>query len=130
MELGLAAVYEQQDPRLLAEVFVQACHRSFEGFSITQTERDPDEIDLRYDNELRQAVRRKVLEGGEVHVPPSVDLVDSAEFMDRVSQIVGACIDNPFVGAPYGLRLPEIERFAQRLDSAGEPSGLRPRDAA
>ncbi|MDN8617233.1 Fic family protein [Variovorax ginsengisoli] len=130
MELGLAAVYEQQDPRILAEVFVQACHRSFEGFSITQIERDPDEIDLRYDNELRQAVRRRVLEGGEVNVPSSVDLVDSAEFMDRVTQIVGACIDNPFVGAPYGLRLPDIERFAQRQDSAGERPGMSPREAA
>lgn len=130
MELGLAAVYEQQDPRILAEVFVQACHRSFEGFSITQIERDPDEIDLRYDNELRQAVRRRVLEGGEVNVPSSVDLVDSAEFMERVTQIVGACIDNPFVGAPYGLRLPDIERFAQRQDSAGERPGMSPREAA
>jgi hypothetical protein len=117
MELGLASVYEQQDPRILAEVYVQACHRSFESFSITQTERDPDEIDLRYDNELRQAVRRMVLEGGDVQVPPSVDQVDSSEYMDRVSQIVSACINNPFVGAPYGLRLPDIERFTQRSDS-------------
>ncbi|CAN7778767.1 Fic family protein [Variovorax sp. LjRoot290] len=128
MELGLAAVYEQQDPRILAEVYVQACHRSFESFSITQSERDPHEIDLRYDSELRQAVRERILEGAEVNVPSSVDPADSAEFVDRVAQIVSACIDNPFVGAPYGLRLPDIERFSQRADSGVEHSGrgMRP----
>jgi hypothetical protein len=130
MELGLAAVYEQQDPRILAEVFVQACHRSFESFTITQAERDPDEIDLRYDNELRKAVRQMVLEGGDVLVPKSVASEDSPEFVDRVTQIVGACIDNPFVGASYGLRLPDIERFAQRSGAGADQLGTSVRQAA
>ncbi|CAN7783927.1 Fic family protein [Variovorax sp. LjRoot175] len=129
MELGLAAVYEQQDPRILAEVYVQACHRSFESFSITQSARDPHEIDLRYDSELRQAVRGRILEGGEVNVPSSVDRADSAEFIERVTQIVGACIDNPFVGAPYGLRLLDIDRFTQRADSGVEQPGEGSRHA-
>lgn len=123
MELGLAAVYEQQDPRILAEVYVHACHRSFESFSITQSERDPDGIDLRYDNELRLAVRHRVLEGGDVNAPASIDLADSAEFIDRVTQIVNACIQNPFVGAAYGLRDADIERFAQRPESEVEQAG-------
>jgi Fic family protein len=121
MELGLAAVYEQQDPRILAEVYVQACHRSFESFSITQAERDPHEMDLRYDNELRQAVRARVLDGGDVQVPSSVDQADSDEFIERTMQIVAACVDNPFVGAPYGLRLLDIERFAQRENTGALP---------
>lgn len=123
MEIGLAAVYEQRDPRMLAEVFVQACHRSFESFTITQAARDPDEIDLRYDNELRQAIRDVVLEGNTaVQVPPGVEAADEAEFVNRATQILRACVDNPFVGAAYGLRLPDIQRFAERCESEGEPS--------
>jgi len=118
LEVGLAAVYEQRDPRILAEVFVQACHRSFESFTITQAARDPDEIDLRYDNEVRQAVRQRVLEGGEVTAPPSVDPMYAAQFVDRVIGIADACVDNPYVGASYGLKLPDIERFAERENVA------------
>lgn len=130
MEIGLAAVYEQRDPRILAEVYVQACHRSFESFTITRAARDPDEIDLRYDNQLRQVIRSVVLEHGEISAPSSVDPSDSAGFMDRVTEIVGACLGNPFVGAAYGLRLPDIERFAQRTDSRLEQSGNSPRQPA
>lgn len=119
MEVGLAAVYEQRDPRILAEVYVQACHRSFESFTITQASRDPDEIDLRYDSELRLVIREVVLQGGPVQAPSSVEAADTAEFVDRVTQILGACVDNPFVGAAYGLRLPEIELFAERWEAEG-----------
>ncbi|TAL65758.1 MAG: hypothetical protein EPN79_11300 [Burkholderiaceae bacterium] len=116
MEIGFSAVYEQGEPRLLAEVFVQACCRSFESFSITQTETDPDEIDLRYSNELRLAVRRRVLEGGDIQLPSTVSLTDSMEFMTRVDQIVNACAENPFIGASHGLRLHDIEAFVQRRE--------------
>ena len=114
MEVGLAAVYEQKDTRLLAEVYVQACHRSFESFTITQAYRDPDEIDLRYDNQLRLSVRKRVLEGGEVTIPAGVELADATPFIERVHQVVDACLENPFVGAPFGLRLPDIERYSER----------------
>lgn len=120
MEIGLAAVYEQRDPRILAEVYVQACHRSFESFTITRAARDPDEIDLRYDNQLRQVIRSVVLENGAITSPSSVDPSDAPGFIDRVTEILGACVGNPFVGAAYGLRLPDIERFAaaREADSA------------
>ncbi|WP_158101026.1 Fic family protein [Variovorax sp. JS1663] len=114
MEFGLAAVYEQRDPRILTEVYVQACHRSFESFTITQAARDPDEIDLRYDNELRQVVRAAVLDSIAITAPASVEGADSTAFVDRVTEILGACLGNPFVGAAYGLRLPDIQRFAER----------------
>lgn len=119
MEVGLAAIYEQKDTMLLAEVHVQACHRSFESFAITRTYRDPDEIDLRYDSQLRQSVRKRVLEGGEVAVPEGVELVDATPFIERVHQVVGACLENPFVGAPFGLRLPDIERYSERMHVPG-----------
>ena len=118
MEVGLAAVYEQQDTKLLSEVYVQACHRSFESFEITRTHRDPDDIDLRYDNQLRLSVRKRVLEGGEVTMPAGVDLADATPFIERVHQVVDACLENPFVGAPFGLRLPDIERYSERQQAS------------
>lgn len=128
MEVGIAAVYEQQDTQLLSQVYVEACLRSFESFSITQTYRDPDEMDLRYDALLRQTVRKRVLEGGEVAVPDGVDLADANPFIERVHQVVSACLENPFVGAPFGLRHQDIERFADAERAGGPDPDEEPRD--
>ncbi|MDF2461943.1 MAG: cell filamentation protein Fic [Ramlibacter sp.] len=78
---GLVAVYEQTSPALLAEVFFDGYMRSTEEFeSIRVRPLDgPNEIALRYRNEIRAVVQTVVHEGHGA-VPETVDPADQARF--------------------------------------------------
>lgn len=80
---GLIAVYELNEPSLLAEVFHDGYMRSIERFQIMRQSKEPDEIVLKYNQEIRQAVRARVLDG-EYLVPASVDPSEAAVFQQRV----------------------------------------------
>lgn len=121
-QLAVLAVYEKKETRLLAELFTAACTRSFENFTLTRMEAEPETLDLRYPSELRFAVR-SVIESDALPVPETVLGEDAAEFENRVNQVVASIVNNPFVGAAFGVRMPTVERYLQRARERDE--GLR-----
>jgi hypothetical protein len=43
---------------------------------------------------------------------------DRSDFADRVEKIVACIVDNPFVGAAFGIRMPAVGNFIERNASA------------
>lgn len=84
---GLVAVYELNEVGLLSEVFVDGYLRSIERFNIMKSEREPDEVRLKYSAEIRQAVQSQIYEG-EDFVPAAVEGHDIASFLDHVEKEV------------------------------------------
>lgn len=80
-EDGLVAVYEQNSPALLAEVFYEGYMRSTEEFEAIRVRPldGPNDIALRYRNEIRAVVRTVVHEGLGA-MPETIDPADQARF--------------------------------------------------
>lgn len=78
---GLVAVYEQNSPALLAEVFYEGYMKSSEEFDAVCVRPldGPNDIALRYRNEIRRVVASVVHEGVGA-LPDTVDAVDQERF--------------------------------------------------
>lgn len=111
---GLISVYEFNDPALLSEVFTEGYLRSTERFALMRRSKEPDQLVSDYRDEIRQAVRDRVLRDVAA-VPPSVKAEDCAAFSIHVDEQLSALLDNPVAGARFGLRMHELEAFRDRM---------------
>jgi len=101
---AIIAVYEHNDPILLAEVFVDCFLRSTERFSLLHRMKNPDPVAAKYRQEIKASIRARVLENVEV-VSPNVAGEDVADFLAYVDVELDALMKNEMLGVRYGLSL-------------------------
>lgn len=135
---GLISVYEFNDPTLLAEVFTEGYLRSTERFALMRRSKEPDQLASDYRDEIRQAVRSRVLHDVAT-VPIGVKPEDITPFTIYVDDQLSVLLDNPIAGARFGLRTIDLDAFRDRVaanadeadldedDDAGEPEFERMR---
>jgi Fic family protein len=124
---GTLAIYELRDVSLLRDVFVWAYERSCQQFRVLRhAVGEPDPIRLNYRLQLREVVRRIVLElqwpdanallalADAQNVPPA----DRTAFANEASQDLTGL--RPEVLARYALRLSDFERWRDTVASKRE----------
>lgn len=115
---AIIGIYEHNDPLLLDEVFVDCFLRSAERFSLLQRQKNPDPIATKYRQEVKAAIRTRVLDRVE-DTPHSVMLDDLAEFADYIERELGALRQNEMLGIRYGLTTDIVRGWQADLDRAG-----------
>lgn len=126
---GMLAVYEYNDPLLIAEVFTEGYLRSSERFALMRREGRPDQIACDYRNELRQVVRAMILEDRDI-VPPNVPQEQVPRFLEYAGTQLSALRENPHGAARFGLSPADVEAFEERsqpLHGASDTAIVRER---
>ena len=121
------AIYEHNDPALMAEVFVHSFMRAAERFSDMQRQREPDPISAMYRPEIRDTIRARILHDEE-YISPNISLDNAADFLAYVDTELGQMCLNSMLGVRYGLTAIAVEAWAvQRASEADEKVHARER---
>ena len=107
------AIYEQNDPILLSDLFVESFMHSAERFRMLQEHKNPDPIAAKYRRQIKICIRAQVLEQTEM-LPPDVDIADIPEFQDYIKAELLALSQNDVLGVRYELPTHVVQAWHER----------------
>lgn len=107
---AVIAVYEHNDTLLLADVFKDCFMRSAERFTLLQKQTNPDPISARYRQEIKTAIRERVINGADL-ISPTVAQEDAADFIAYIDRELEALKRNEMLGVRYGIAPSLLERW-------------------
>ncbi len=113
---GTVAVYEMNDPTLLAKVFVENFMRSAETFDVIRRDRQPNKIGARYSEELKGYIRA-IVQHGAAAVPVTVSPVDAADFAVFAQSELDSFRSHPMVALSYGLSPHAVNAWVRSQDA-------------
>lgn len=110
---SLLCIYEKNSTYGLCDVFVDACHRSFERFDIALHMRAPSRLEISHAREIADAIRRRILHD-DTTLPRNLEPRLLAEFGAHIEDILGSIRENDMVASPYRLRPAEVKAWIER----------------
>lgn len=110
---AMLAIYEHNDPVLLAEVFTEGYMRSCERLQIMQKHAEPDAIAVEFRTELKQTVRAMILRDEEFY-PPNVSDDALPRYVEYAQEQIDALCENPLCAAQYMLEPRDVVAYNQR----------------
>jgi fido (protein-threonine AMPylation protein) len=118
---AMIAVYELNDPLMLADIFTEGYLRSCERFELMSRTQDPDPLVMQYRYEIRQSIRQRILDDHD-GVPSNVAPDKAADFIRYVELQLEALLANPLQAPRFGFRAEDVDAYAERnrFESARE----------
>jgi len=120
---ALLCLYERQSMYGLAQVYTEACIRSFERFDIEQRQRRPNRLEVTYAKEIEDIVRRRVLDG-DYEYCPSMPQEDWNYVSGYVDSVLKDALENDMVLAPYRIAHDDWHAWKSR-DMASASDAVR-----
>lgn len=105
------AIYEHNDPSLMAEVFVDSFMRASERFEEMQRQREPDPISAMFRPEIKETIRARILDDME-RISPNVGPDNMVDFLAYVDMELNLMAQNNMLGVRYGLTPGAVESWA------------------
>lgn len=99
---AVMAIYEHNDPIMMADVYVDCFMRSTERFSLLQRQKEPDPIAAMYRPEIKAYLRSKIIDGVD-NISPNVDPEDLVNFTVYIDRELTQIKQNEMLGVRYGL---------------------------
>ena len=120
---ALICLYERHSFHGMAEIFTQACLRSFERFDVEQKQRQPHRHEITYSREIEMMVRKHIIEAEAGFRPRAIPDEHWEYVQTYVQSILDSARDNDMVLAPYRIGLDEWHQWRERENEVAFTQG-------
>jgi Fic family protein len=110
---SLLCIYEQKSTYGIADVFVEACKRSFERFEISMKNRQPTRLEVTHAKQIGEAIRNRIMHDDPT-LPREVGPMQVTAFEVLVEDILSSIRENDMVAAPYRIKPGAVAEWIER----------------
>lgn len=121
---AMTAIYEFREPALLASLFFDGYLRSNERLTVMLRQRSPSALQVQFRDEIKMAVRARVLHGVD-SLPPHLPQDQIEAFMEHVQRQLAAMENNPISAMRFDLTVSQVQAYLRTSrQAAGHKDGL------